>query len=129
MNENNFLLKRQDNKCNICNTVYIQGGFENDHIITKKINGSNCLANRQYLCCSCHRTIKTKVDPIFNAYIDDANNFSNEENINNIIKIKTILKSSILKNLINQILKETNDSTKITLNKKLKKYILNEMNN
>lgn len=127
--ENNFLLKRQDYKCNICNTDFIQGGFENDHIITKKINGSDCLANRQYLCCSCHRTIKNKVDPIFNEYIGDANNFSNEENINNINKIKIILKSSILKNKIIQISKEMNESTKIILNKKMKTFILDLMNN
>jgi hypothetical protein len=127
--ENNFLLKRQNNSCNICDTPYIQGGFENDHIITKKINGSDCLANRQYLCCACHRTIKNKVDPIFNEYIVNANNFSGEENINNISKIKIILQSGTLKNLIDQISLEMNESTKNTLNKKLKIYIKNLMNN
>ena len=104
--ENNFLLKRQDYKCNICNTEYVKGGFENDHIITKKINGSDCLANRQCLCSPCHKRIKNKLDPIFNEYIVDANNFTDEENINNIIKIKVILKSSILKSLINDISKD-----------------------
>lgn len=127
--ENNFLLKRQDYKCNICNTEYVKGGFENDHIITKKIHGSDCLANRQYLCSPCHKRIKNKVDPIFNEYIVDANNFTDEENINNIIKIKVILKSSILKSLINDISNDMNESTKNNKNKKLKKYILNLMNN
>lgn len=127
--ENNILLKMQNYKCNICDTAYIKGGFENDHIITKKINGSDCLANRQYLCCSCHRTIKTRVDLIFNEYIGNANDFSGQENINNISKIKKILKSSTLKNLIIQISQNTSVCEKNILNKKLKEYILKEMKN
>lgn len=54
------LLKKQKNKCNICNTTIVHK-FEADHITPLCRGGSNDFSNFQLLCNACHK-VKTNED-------------------------------------------------------------------
>ena len=78
--DKNYIMKRQENKCNFCGTYITSGTYSNcdlDHIVCISMGGLTVPSNLNFLCVSCHRR-KTSLENQKNVKIIDMTPLKNQ---------------------------------------------------